>query len=219
MSDVTVAVARYGPAIFFTVVAVFYTARILLLGRRLGFSPVSYGEPGAPQHLHSLTFRWFRLLIWLAAIVRARWPGAEAFLVPLEPLHTPRVMALGNAVMFSAFAVVAWLNLRLGDAWRSGVALPDQQGRLICDGPYRYTRNPMFAAVMVGQLGLFLAIPSLFTLVCLVVGVATIRRQTALEEEALARLHGERWQAYAAVTPRWPWSVTACARRCHKSVT
>jgi protein-S-isoprenylcysteine O-methyltransferase Ste14 len=219
LSEFAVAVARYGPAAFFTMVAVFYTARIVLLGRRLGFSPVSYGDPGSAQHRHSLTFRWFRVAIWLACLARARWPGFDIYLGPLPALHTPPVMLLGNAVMLAAFALVAWLNLAQGNAWRSGVAKPHEQGPLVTGGLYRHTRHPMFAAVIVGQAGFFLAIPSLFTLLCLVVGVATIRRQAALEEDALERLHGDRWRAYAAVTPRWPWSMRPFPWRCHKSVT
>ena len=71
---------------------------------------------------------------------------------------------------------------------------------------------------MAGQLGLFLAIPSLFTAICLVVGVVTLLRQSELEEADLARRHGERWTAYAAVTRKWPWSgrlSMARSRRAH----
>jgi len=56
-------IARYGPAVFFTAVALFYTIRIITLGRRLGHSPVTFGVPGTEHHRLSLTFWVFRALI------------------------------------------------------------------------------------------------------------------------------------------------------------
>jgi protein-S-isoprenylcysteine O-methyltransferase Ste14 len=70
----------------------------------------------------------------------------------------------------------------------------------------------MLATIMIAQLGLVLAIPSLFTLICLVVGVATLLRQAQLEEMDMARRHGEAWSAYLAARRAWPWSPPARRR-------
>lgn len=220
MVDLSGAIARYGPAVFFTGIALFYTVRILTLRARLGYSPVSYGDAGSRHLRHSRTFRWFRLAIWLVAVALAVDPGLLRYLGPLPPLLRPGVMVAGNLIMALAFAFVAAVNLGQGAFWRSGVAADGQAvPPLLTDGPYRYARHPMFAAVMLGQAGLFLAIPSLFTLVCLVVGIATLRGQALIEEENLARRHGELWRRYAAATPRWPWSRLGLGCFCHQSVT
>jgi protein-S-isoprenylcysteine O-methyltransferase Ste14 len=206
MSDWVPAVVRYGPALFFTVVALFYTLRILWLGRRLERSPVAYGRIGTPHHRLYLNFRIFRVLIWLACVARAAWPPFDTALVPLDPLARPAVMVTGNLVMIAAFAFIVWQNLAMGGDWRSGIQDPADATPLRTKGTYARCRHPMLAAVMLGQLGLFLAIPSLFTLVCLAVGVRTLIEQSHLEEADLARRHGERWEAYRAVTRKWPWS-------------
>jgi protein-S-isoprenylcysteine O-methyltransferase Ste14 len=200
-------VARFGPALFFTGIAAFYTVRILQLGRKLGSTPVNYGTPGTPDHATNLTFRAFRVVIWAAALTRALWPPFDQALVPLPGLHRPGVMALGNLLMVAAFARVVRVNFFMGNAWRSGVAQPDDPTPLLTGGPFARCRHPMLAAVMAGQLGLFVAIPSAFTALCLVIGVFTLLRQVELEEADLARRHGERWFAYRATTPRWPWWV------------
>jgi protein-S-isoprenylcysteine O-methyltransferase Ste14 len=199
-------VTRFGPAVFFTAVALFYTARILWAGRRLGRSPVAYGRPGTAHHRHYLTFRVFRALIWLASVARAAWPPFDALLVPIAPLFRPSVMVAGNLVLYGAFALIVWQNLAMGTSWRSGVADEADTAPLLTSGLYARCRHPMTATIMVAQLGLFLAIPSLFTLVCLVVGMGTLLRQIDLEEADLARRHGERWEAYRAATRKWPWS-------------
>jgi protein-S-isoprenylcysteine O-methyltransferase Ste14 len=199
-------IARFGPAIFFTFVAAFYTARILWLGRRQGASPVAYGVPGTPPHRIYRTFRVFRLLIWMMSVGRAIWPPFGLLALPIPMLTIPALMTGGNLLMAAAFARVAWLNLSMGDHWRSGAPRPDDPGPLFTDGAFARCRHPMLAAVMVGQVGLFLAIPSLFTLICLLVGLWTLVEQVAVEERELASRHGERWAAYCAVTPKWPWS-------------
>ena len=58
---------------------------------------------------------------------------------------------------------------------------------------------------MLGQLGLFLAVPSLFTLACLMLGVRTLVDQARLEEEHLARRFPAAFATYAAHVPAWPW--------------
>lgn len=200
------AVARWGPAAFFTFVAVFYTVRILQVGRRLGRSPVGYGRPGTEQHRLYLTFRVFRVLIWLVSVARAFWPPLDAILSPLRPLAVPWVMVSGNLLLVTTFAIVMRQHLKLGLAWRSGLADASDPVPLLTDRPYRRFRHPMLATIMIAQLGLLLAIPSLFTLICLVVGIATLLRQARLEEADMARRHGEAWSAYLAARRAWPWS-------------
>jgi protein-S-isoprenylcysteine O-methyltransferase Ste14 len=56
---------------------------------------------------------------------------------------------------------------------------------------------------MTGQLGFFLALPSVFSLVCLVAGVLVITRQAKEEEKALAQRFGQDYEAYRAKVPRW----------------
>lgn len=91
--------AHYGPPEFVTAVALFHAARIVLLRRRLGRSPVTSGDAGTKSYRLSPTFRVFRALIWLAALARAIWPPVDAGLVPLTWLHAPEVMAACNFLM------------------------------------------------------------------------------------------------------------------------
>ena len=87
--------------------------------------------------------------------------------------------------------------------WRSGIDDQHVSGHLLTDGPFGRSRNPLFLAVMTGQLGFFLALPSVFSLVCLVTGVLVIMRQAREEEKALARRFDEQYEAYCKRVPRW----------------
>jgi protein-S-isoprenylcysteine O-methyltransferase Ste14 len=61
----------------------------------------------------------------------------------------------------------------------------------------------MMLCVIAAQVGLFLALPTLFTLVCLVLGVWAVTAQVGVEERLLRQRFGESYNAYAARTPRW----------------
>lgn len=51
--------------------------------------------------------------------------------------------------------------------------------------------------------GLFLVIPNAFTLLTLVLGVVLIRIQVRLEEEFLAKTHGQEYAEYCRDVRRW----------------
>lgn len=76
--------------------------------------------------------------------------------------------------------------------------------RLITDGPFRYSRNPIYVAntllVAGGGLvsGIAWLIPAAFA-----AAVATRKMAIEREEAHLALRFGEDWRAYAARTPRW----------------
>ena len=61
----------------------------------------------------------------------------------------------------------------------------------------------MFLSILLGQFGFFLALPSVFTAVCLAVGVVVIIRQAMAEERALAAHFGVAWHEYEGRTRRW----------------
>ena len=106
--------------------------------------------------------------------------------------------------MALSFAGVLLVHREVGDAWRSGMA-PSGPVRLITDGAYAWLRHPSFSLVLLGQLGLFLAVPSLFTLLCLVLGAHTLLSQARLEDLQLQERFGAEFERYAAQVPPWPW--------------
>lgn len=195
---------RIYPALFFTTIACFYTGRILLLRRRLGRSPVTLGDPGSVARRISRRFRMFRAIIWAAMVGRAVSVEFDRWLLPLQPLATLPMMLSGAVLMTLSFGAIVSLHRWMGPTWRSGIDPIHSEG-LRTTGAFRYLRHPMFTLVMLGQLGLFLAAPSLFTAICLVVGARTLLAQARLEEAWLARTYGARWELWAAGTPAWPW--------------
>ena len=61
----------------------------------------------------------------------------------------------------------------------------------------------MFLGVLISQIGFFLALPSVFSLICLVAGIVAVIAQARFEEKELARRFGAPYLAYLALTPGW----------------
>lgn len=188
---------------FFTLVAAFYAAR-LTAGRKRG--GVSLSDPdggGETQRRTHAMFKVFRILIWAVVTARAIAPPLDpwfgSFTVPGPAWVHPTVGLVGVALMVAGFARVIYVHVYMGDAWRSGVPR-DGPVALLVTGPFSSCRHPMYAAIMVAQLGLAMAWPSMFTLGCLAVGVSALVAQARVEEDAMHDRYSGTWEDYRAGT-------------------
>jgi protein-S-isoprenylcysteine O-methyltransferase Ste14 len=193
---------RWFLAVFFTAVALFYLVRILVLKRKSNKKITRIGKPGTTHFATHVTFRIFRMAIWGACAARLIWPGFDTYLVTMPYMLPAAGLMIGNLLMLGGFTAIIAINFYMKDDWRSGVPEPGN-ARLITNGPFRWSRNPMMLFVMMTQLGFFLALPSLFSLTCLLVGVIAVFIQVGVEEQALKRQFGERYREYRNQTPRW----------------
>src|SRR3712207_3143798 len=106
-------IARIFPGAYFALIAVFYTCRILLLGRRRGVSPIHRGSPGSLQRRNRNLFVAMRLVILVLMVGRAFWPPLDQWLVPIGPLWRVPIMLTGDLLLALSFAGVLWIRLYL----------------------------------------------------------------------------------------------------------
>lgn len=195
--------ARWILALFFPGVALFYIVRLTIRRRRLGYSAVSHGGRGSLHWWLAKTFVLFRSLITLTMLARAFWPALDGYLLAIGFLMTPAVVFTGLSLLAVGFSLVIALHFVMGAVWRSGLPSLGDVPPLITSGPFAWTRNPMFLAIHMAQLGLFLAFPSGFTAICLLAGVTVLQLQVRLEEAHLLAAHGRAYRDYCKATPRW----------------
>ena len=192
---------RYFLGIFFLLIGLQFTSRSLGLYARMGYTFIHYGSRASAGWWHRHVFNVFRALILGAVMVRI-FVDIDPWLGVFEALYYGPVLLTGMVLLLFSFSLVNYLQAYMHDDWRSGVD-PKQHRHLLTEGPYSRSRNPVFMSVMLGQLGFFLALPSVFSLVCLIAGVTVLVRQAKVEEEALADIFGDTYEAYRRRVPRW----------------
>jgi protein-S-isoprenylcysteine O-methyltransferase Ste14 len=140
----------------------------------------------------------FAWLIALAVGIAANW------LYPL-PFVPPSVRAAwaGVAIFALAFALGVWAIVTIRKAgtqvetWKPTTAI-------VANGPYRFTRNPIYLGMMLGLFGLSIALNSLWLLAMLLPFYFVIRYGVVAREEAyLARKFGDVYLGYKFRVRRW----------------
>jgi protein-S-isoprenylcysteine O-methyltransferase Ste14 len=135
-------------------------------------------------------------------------PGVFAVVVPLglahgfPPAHALRWMGLGPLVVGAL--LLLWCTREFYVAGRGTLAPWSPPRQLVVTGPYRFSRNPMYIAVIVMLLGwaeLYGIAPLWYYLVG--VAIAFHLRVVFGEEPWLARTHGAAWEAWRARSKRW----------------
>lgn len=121
--------------------------------------------------------------------------------VPFPP--APRLPALALFLILSGLALLAWAFVSFRRA-RTTVMPYGRATYLVPDGPYQYTRNPMYLGMTSAYVGAALALGSawafvLLPVVLVVLHVGVIRR----EEEHLEARFGEDYLAYKRRVRRW----------------
>lgn len=189
-------------AIYFVMVGVHYTALSYALSERTGISHIGYGPRYSSGWWGRHVFNLFRATILAVCVVRLfadidPWLG----LIPL--LYKPWILCLGVLCMLVSFAIIDYVHAYMHQDWRSGMTVADTEQNLVTTGPFSRSRNPLFIGILLGQLGFFLAVPSVFSLVCLLVGAIVIINQTRIEEKYLQMQFGEAYSRYLARVSRW----------------
>jgi protein-S-isoprenylcysteine O-methyltransferase Ste14 len=136
-------------------------------------------------------------------------PGTVGFYVPLLLTRGLAPAASWAGLLALPLFAVA-LSVYLWSVWNFGsrgkaTPLPiDAPKRLVVEGPYLHTRNPMYLAVVSAIVGWLLVYQSLGLLLYTVgVGSAFASFVIWYEEPHLRRQFGEQYDEYRARVPRW----------------
>lgn len=144
-------------------------------------------------------------LFWRALGAFLAMPGIVAFLVPwlLRP-DRAAFRAWGLVPLGLGVVLLLWCVRDFYAAGRGTLAPWAPPERLVTIGLYRFSRNPMYVAVVLILAGWALTFSSrVLWLYAGAVAVAFHLRVIWGEEPWLARRHGEEWTSYAARVPRW----------------
>ena len=184
----------------------FFTAAMILPTYRIwkttGVNPYKLGTSDSVHDYIGKNFRITMLACALVVIVFAFLPNSYQFLLPISYLTNSIFAVIGQILLSFALVWVLIAQSHMQRSWRIGID-EDVKTELIQRGLFKISRNPIFLGMHVMLLGLFLILPNAVMFVILVAGEILIQIQVRLEEDFLARIHGNSYLVYKKQVRRW----------------
>lgn len=148
------------------------------------------------------------MLLLRATFAFLALPTLVAGVIPaLMAVGTPiarKMIVPGSALLTVGAVVLLWCVRDLLVSGRGTLAPWDPPKHLVVEGLYRFTRNPMYVAVLTIVFGWAVLFHSAWLLLYTVaLAVRFILRVRWHEEPWLQRHFGPEWEAYARRTGRW----------------
>jgi protein-S-isoprenylcysteine O-methyltransferase len=135
------------------------------------------------------------LSIFAAFFLRAVFPQGR--------LPHPQVFYIIGLTLFVLGLIIRWIAIvHLGRYFTVNVAIAEDH-QLITTGLYRYVRHPSYTGTLLIFLGFGLCTLNFFSLAAIFLPItAAFLWRMHVEEAALKQAFGDRYQTYAATTPR-----------------
>jgi protein-S-isoprenylcysteine O-methyltransferase Ste14 len=122
--------------------------------------------------------------------------------LPFVPASVPRIW-IGGAVFAVGLVIAIWAIVTIRGAGTS-VETVKPTTAIVSSGPYRFTRNPIYLGMLLGQTGFAIGFDSVWLLVTLVVFFFVLRYGVVAREEAyLERKFGRTYLEYKDSVRRW----------------
>ena len=132
-------------------------------------------------------------------------PGVVAFLLPVAVIAPDRPYdARGLALAMPGIFLLLWCVREFYVAGKGTLAPWSPPQHLVISGPYRFSRNPMYLAVLLVLAGWAAGFrsPSLWNYAAVMAVIFHVR-VVLFEEPWLGEKHAAGWLEYKARVPRW----------------
>ena len=107
-------------------------------------------------------------------------------------------------VVLSYIGLIIFLSalIAFGNSWRVGID-KDNQGELITNGIFKYSRNPIFLFMNIYFIGITLVYPTAIFILMTVIFMVGVHKQILNEEKHLEKIYKEDYQNYKEQTRRY----------------
>lgn len=112
-------------------------------------------------------------------------------------------IATGIIMGLSGFILAAWAKIIMKKSWRpAGENINLKQNKLITNGPFAFSRNPIYVGLWLLTFGTFIALKSYLIFIGIII-VARYYKAIIKEEKFLEKAFGKQYSGYKAKVPRF----------------
>jgi protein-S-isoprenylcysteine O-methyltransferase Ste14 len=170
--------------------------------KRTGIFPVTFSNNDTAHDYIGKVFKVLLALLVITGAIYAFYREGVQYLLPIWYLEKPVLQISGLTILFIALIWIAVAQHQMSNSWRIGIDEKNKT-RLVTEGVFSISRNPIFLGMLSTLLGLFLVIPNVLTFMVLVTGFISVQIQVRLEEEFLLKTHSETYKNYCSQAKRW----------------
>jgi protein-S-isoprenylcysteine O-methyltransferase Ste14 len=161
--------------------------RVVLL-KRQGIKAMKFGSTDKTDFLIPPFALFYFYVLFAAAF---DWPNVSA-----RPFfHSEAAAWAGVLFCVAGLVILLWSLISFRQSFRIGIDTDDAD-KLIVDGVFAFSRNPIYVVFAMVLLGEFLIFPNWISLIYLVAGAGLIHRQVLREEDYLKGHYGEAYEHY-----------------------
>lgn len=170
--------------------------------KRTGVFPITFSNQDTAHDYIGKVFKWLLAIVLIMGAIYTFYTEGVKYLLPIWYLENPILQIIGLILLFVTLIWISVAQFQMSNSWRIGID-EKHKTRLVTEGVFSISRNPIFLGMIVTLLGLFLILPNALTFCILVTGFIVIQVQIRLEEEFLMKMHGNDYKNYCLQTKRW----------------
>jgi protein-S-isoprenylcysteine O-methyltransferase Ste14 len=178
---------KYLGALTIVLLLAMVLSRVFLL-RRQGIKAMKFGNIDKTDFLIPPFTLFYFYVLFAAAF---GWPNVSTY----QFFHSEAAAWTGVLFCLAGLLILLWSLISFKKSFRVGIDT-DRPGKLIVDGIFAFSRNPIYLAFAMVLIGEFLIFPNWITLIYLVAATWLVHRQVLREEEYLKGHYGRAYEQY-----------------------
>lgn len=179
-----------------------FVVRSILLWKKTGINPLTFDKRDDAHGYNGKVFAAISFLEFIVVGIYAFRIDLYEYLLPFWYLESPNLQKIGWGLLIFSLVVVWIAQTQMANSWRIGID-ENNKTKLVTNGLFLISRNPIFLGIMIAYNGLFLVIPNAFSLLIISLSTISINTQIRLEEDLLENEFKEGYIDYHRRVRRW----------------
>jgi len=169
--------------------------------KQTGINPITFGKNDNAHDYIGFIMKVLIVLLFIAVLTNSFSEKMYSYLVPIFYLQTQTITIIGLALIHIALIWISIAQFQMSNSWRIGID-EENKTKLVTDGVFSISRNPIFLGMIISVLGLFFILPNALTFFLTITTYIVIQIQIRLEEEFLQKQHAQDYVNYKLKTKR-----------------
>jgi protein-S-isoprenylcysteine O-methyltransferase Ste14 len=167
--------------------------------KKARINPITFGRSDTAHNYIGFVMKVLIALLFLSVLLFSFGLPYYKFLVPISHLEIYDLRIIGLCITHLSLIWIAIAQYQMSTSWRIGID-EENDTKLVTNGIFSISRNPIFFGLIASVFGLFLIIPNALTFLVTATTYFVIQIQIRLEEEFLEKKHGALYTHYKLKT-------------------